>query len=1393
MASSILESSEGKIYGFKLMRLIVDGGTEALRNVFLNIHPGNLQHVLASNHSTLFPLYRTKKIITQPQWDKLYPHPPRIPNIQEFDITLLVVLLRNICGLSAPSTGWNAMPSASDKSREANIARIKFFRNNFFGHVPGTDVGRLDFEARWVEVSSTLLGLGLSQLEIDRLKEEECGEEEVNRVREKWNQSEREIVSKLDGFEKILEEYLSLSHDLSKQAKSHSDDILSEVLHWCEFENEIQLLLERYTKGTREWIFEQVLTWLNNKSSTNRAFIISGQAGMGKSTIAAVICKLFPENFAACHFFQHNNSRYNNSMFLLQSLAWQLSKVFSEYKKELNANLAGCWGQIINDMNIEGLFSLLFKEPFARCTFDQGTPVLIVIDALDESRQEDRYELVDLITKHFHELPSFIRFLITTRSEKDIMRKFQTLNPIFLEPDEERNLNDLRIFFEKKLQIEAEFVLKRELVEKLIRKSEGLMLYASFVAKLSEDDFFVLDNESLLGGVEEIYESYFKRLENELKILSIDEDKFLSLLSVMVVAKQPLPLPFIEKLLCPEKNSSSARRMSLQLINCVSSLFIVKDECISIFHKSVRDWLVKPGHYFTIIETDGHKTLADICVNQMQTLKQNEVRFTYDLAIDYALRYAIIHISDAKIKDEHALAKLIDNVIDLEIVHSSVCVDVHTTLRNFVNLTSSWNMYDSLCEETWATIKVVIRILRKFTHIVQDTPQSFLQHVANEKIEKLSTKASALLMTRYKGLAYFESDDKEENVLLGRILTKQEVVEVDISPSEDFVICGYKEKGIELFSLSDFKSLWKIDDFVVKRYKNFGFLKRASYITPRRIVFHPFLNVIFPGQLYPVFNFEGKYDSGPITCENVPVKFKCCCFSHDHTKMVTNHDDDLIVWNLQNNVKVRTLECNPHIFSIMFSGNDRYIATTSIWSLNVYDSENNYSMIYRSSGKTVEGLVSTFELDSWYIWRISAKYCNIVKHDLSTKKSFDIDFMFWPRNERATIEFQAMMENKTPMWLQELGSGGNFFMLGNGSVLFFKRNERELRIFNGNELIKGSEFKQEYDECLAGASFHREESASISVDGRYIYTSSPFISLNNTMFSSTRPGKSWKLVPVEYSITPLFPVTNGVFFMKRVRDHVEFDGRTPALWNAELTERLFKFPQLAGTFRCLAVTDNLVACVMKSKVNFFDVCDKKIVASTDLPQCNSSDLSKYQRTVSVIACGSQYHVVYTNDNNTLLLQTTNVVDLSERVLNNLKSTKKYIATACFSPGGGLLAFPSDNGRLIHILDVLTYKILCIPLRNNEACELQFFDEQYLLCRGMKDYLFLVNTKTCDVVTSISAGIDYEWRFSVCRKTGDIVIFNRECKKLKLFKLWLPHQREDENELQKGCTCLLTHA
>ena len=762
------------------------------------------------------------------------------------------------------------------------------------------------------------------------------------------------MVTKLDRLEKKMDESL-------KQVKSSTKDILSECLHEHDFKYEIQSFYENYTEGTREWVFDQVSKWLNDKSSNNRAFIISGQAGMGKSTIAAVTCKRFSEHFGACHFFQYNNSRYNNPKFLLQSLASQLCHVIPEYKQNLTNNLLGDKAQLLDDQNIEGVFSMLFNEPFSNIP-NPGKHFLIVIDALDECRQEEKQKLVDLITKHFHKFPRFIRFLITTRPETDIARKFQELNPLFLEPDDERNLKDLRHFFEDKLTIISGYVLKEDVFQKLVQKSEGLMLYASFLCEMNGS--IISSTEDLPGGIEEIYDRYFNRLEGELRNLGIDEQQFLKFLSVIVVSKRQLPLALLERLLSSEKDLSIAGRTLRKLINCLSSLLVIKDESVSFFHKSVTDWLLKPNHDFTIIETYGHRTLADICVFQMETLKQNEVSSTFDLPIVYAFQYGIQHMLEAEIKDMDFLTKLINNVIDLEILQASVCSDIYTTLSNLSRL-ESYNTCNSLiCEETETTMRTLISIIRKFTYILKDVPQSFLQHVVNENDEVLSSKASALLMTRYRGLAYFEAVDKMEtnkNALIGRILTRKEVLDIDISPSEDFLICGYP-KGVEFFSLPDFKPLWKIEDFIVERVAAVS--KLDVYGTRHHcIVFHPGGSTIFPGQLTPVLNFEGEFESGRIVCKEVHNKFTSCCFSHDNTKMVTNYAVHLTVWNLLENKKIVSLSCGSELLSVLFSANDRFIGTTNIQELCVYDTENRYSMVSRSCGGNLAILVSTFSSD----------------------------------------------------------------------------------------------------------------------------------------------------------------------------------------------------------------------------------------------------------------------------------------------------------------------------------------------------------------------------------------------------------------------------------------------
>ena len=110
-------------------RLLVNVGCTVLRDTFDSIHPPANLHVVLSSPSAFSTLQslKKKKVLNPSQWGSLFPAVASCVSSANFDVTLLIVLLRSICGLSPPvSTGsWDKLPPDCDNSTEANIVRIK--------------------------------------------------------------------------------------------------------------------------------------------------------------------------------------------------------------------------------------------------------------------------------------------------------------------------------------------------------------------------------------------------------------------------------------------------------------------------------------------------------------------------------------------------------------------------------------------------------------------------------------------------------------------------------------------------------------------------------------------------------------------------------------------------------------------------------------------------------------------------------------------------------------------------------------------------------------------------------------------------------------------------------------------------------------------------------------------------------------------------------------------------------------------------------------------------------------------------------------------------------------------------------------------------------------------
>jgi len=118
----ILRSTKGKGNFQRFVRLLISGGTALQREIFYQLSPPSSLPTILKSPATQKQLKAAK--LTKPQWDCLYPSPGVYGKSADFDVTLLFRLLRTMCNLTPPTTGWDALPTSADNSLVADLVRI---------------------------------------------------------------------------------------------------------------------------------------------------------------------------------------------------------------------------------------------------------------------------------------------------------------------------------------------------------------------------------------------------------------------------------------------------------------------------------------------------------------------------------------------------------------------------------------------------------------------------------------------------------------------------------------------------------------------------------------------------------------------------------------------------------------------------------------------------------------------------------------------------------------------------------------------------------------------------------------------------------------------------------------------------------------------------------------------------------------------------------------------------------------------------------------------------------------------------------------------------------------------------------------------------------------------
>ncbi|KXJ16687.1 E3 ubiquitin-protein ligase DZIP3 [Exaiptasia diaphana] len=604
----------------KLCRLLFDGGSTAVRSEFdKKCPPLSLATVLTKEHPNLLKLKKPiGRVLNNYQWSKLYP-----------------------AALADSATGWDVLPPSTDNSLEANLVRIKYYRNEVIAHNSSAEVDDVDFKKYWKEISAALVSLGLQQYDIDVLKTSPSGPDNYNQLLKEWQQSDEDIQSQLkqigeDTSESRLDVKkikldVSDTKEISKNIKADIAEI-KQRLPYCsqpeidklaqrDFTSTVSKLCQSYHPKTREWILDEIKSHV--ETHRDNTIVLQAGPGMGKSVVAGKLCQFYKEqgNLGACHFFHHDNSLHSNPMLMLQSVARQLCDSLPGYQAAVEKQLKA--EKEISNLNCKELFTLLFQEPCSKLRSEHN--VVIVIDALDESHNSYKREFFGVLN-NLSDLPSYLRFILTTRPPPSISAiHIGTTREI--KPDDGQNKNDLHMFLSDKLR-EHGYLLSDQIgqINHLVDVTKGLFLVAFFVIDFLKDANCASLSEAIEHfpkgkGITSVYENYFSRLKEAMIPHIKSEESFFEMLDAVVAAKYPIQKDIFYEIVGLVDEPRVPNRERKEAIHLLHQLFPVENDHVSAFHKTVIDWLTTGDHDFRV-KGDGSGVIANACYEILHSIKE---------------------------------------------------------------------------------------------------------------------------------------------------------------------------------------------------------------------------------------------------------------------------------------------------------------------------------------------------------------------------------------------------------------------------------------------------------------------------------------------------------------------------------------------------------------------------------------------------------------------------------------------------------------------------------------------------------------------------------------------------------------------------------------------------
>jgi hypothetical protein len=290
---------------------------------------------------------------------------------------------------------------------------------------------------------------------------------------------------------------------------------------------------------------------------------------------------------------------------VIRTLAFQIATRVADYRHLLLGRLRmqAPDESDIARRNPAELFELLLVAPL-RLAIDGGRRddrYLVIIDGLDETVRDGESALADILAGQADKLPAWIALVVTSRPEEPILGKFSRWTPHLLAAEAPENLADLRAYADDWLSNLSNLPAEGSapLAQRIVAASRGNFLYLRMLREAVAAGMMSLSApKGLPQGLADLYRDWFKRRFPNAAVY----EGFVPLLAVLVAAGHPVPEGWLAHLFGWSKREAARRLEGL------GSLFERRNDGVSAYHKSLRDWLVDPraaGADYVVDEVEG--------------------------------------------------------------------------------------------------------------------------------------------------------------------------------------------------------------------------------------------------------------------------------------------------------------------------------------------------------------------------------------------------------------------------------------------------------------------------------------------------------------------------------------------------------------------------------------------------------------------------------------------------------------------------------------------------------------------------------------------------------------------------------------------------------------------